>query len=105
MSEARILGRLLSEVAKRCHDSRLPDTYLVFDTETNGTDPYSCKMLQIGLCFVRDGKVLDRMAGEPVDLMVNSKVVAKGEVVVVDENFGIRIVSLVSPEDRIRSLR
>lgn len=48
---------------------------------------------------------LDRMAGEPVDLMVNNKVVAKGEVVVVDENFGIRIVSLVSPEERIRSLR
>ena len=48
---------------------------------------------------------LDRMAGEPVDLLVNSKVVAKGEVVVVDENFGIRIVSLVSPEERIRSLR
>ena len=48
---------------------------------------------------------LDRMAGEPVDLMVNDKVVAKGEVVVVDENFGIRIVSLVSPEERIRSLR
>lgn len=48
---------------------------------------------------------LDRMAGEPVDLMVNKKVVAKGEVVVVDENFGIRIVSLVSPEERIKSLR
>jgi flagellar motor switch protein FliN/FliY len=48
---------------------------------------------------------LDRMAGEPVDLMVNNKVVAKGEVVVVEENFGIRIVSLVSPEERIKSLR
>jgi len=48
---------------------------------------------------------LDRMAGEPVDLLVNSKVVAKGEVVVIDENFGIRIVSLVSTEERIRSLR
>jgi flagellar motor switch protein FliN/FliY len=48
---------------------------------------------------------LDRLAGEPVDLMVNNKVVAKGEVVVVDENFGIRIVSLVSPEERIKSLR
>lgn len=48
---------------------------------------------------------LDRMAGEPVDLLVNNKVVAKGEVVVIDENFGIRIVSLVSPEERIRSLR
>jgi flagellar motor switch protein FliN/FliY len=48
---------------------------------------------------------LDRLAGEPVDLMVNSKVVAKGEVVVVDESFGIRIVSLVSPEERIKSLK
>ncbi len=48
---------------------------------------------------------LDRLAGEPVDLLVNSKVVAKGEVVVVDENFGVRIISLVSPEERIRSLR
>jgi flagellar motor switch protein FliN/FliY len=48
---------------------------------------------------------LDRMAGEPVDLLVNNKVVAKGEVVVIDESFGIRILSLVSPEDRIKSLR
>jgi flagellar motor switch protein FliN/FliY len=48
---------------------------------------------------------LDRLAGEPVDLLVNNKIVAKGEVVVIDENFGIRIVSLVSPEERIKSLR
>jgi flagellar motor switch protein FliN/FliY len=48
---------------------------------------------------------LDRMAGEAVDLLVNNKPVAKGEVVVIDESFGIRILSLVSPEDRIKSLR
>jgi flagellar motor switch protein FliN/FliY len=48
---------------------------------------------------------LDKMAGEPVDLIVNNKVVAKGEVVVVDENFGIRVVSLVSAEDRVKSLK
>lgn len=48
---------------------------------------------------------LDRMAGEPVDLLVNNKVVAKGEVVVIDESFGIRILTLVSPEERIKSLR
>ena len=48
---------------------------------------------------------LDRLAGEPVDLLVNNKVVAKGEVVVVDENFGVRVISLVSPEERIKSLR
>ena len=48
---------------------------------------------------------LDRQAGEPVELLVNNKVVAKGEVVVIDESFGVRIISLVSPEERIRSLR
>jgi flagellar motor switch protein FliN/FliY len=48
---------------------------------------------------------LDRLAGEPVDLLVNDKVVARGEVVVVDEYFGIRILSLISPEERIKQLR
>lgn len=48
---------------------------------------------------------LDRLAGEPVDLLVNDKIVARGEVVVVDEYFGIRILSLISPEERIKQLR
>jgi flagellar motor switch protein FliN/FliY len=47
---------------------------------------------------------LNKLAGEPVDLLVNSKIIAKGEVVVVDENFGLRVTSLISPEDRIKSL-
>jgi flagellar motor switch protein FliN/FliY len=47
---------------------------------------------------------LKKLAGEPVDLLVNDKIVAKGEVVVVDENFGLRITSLLSPEERLRSL-
>jgi len=47
---------------------------------------------------------LDKLAGEPVDLLVNNKIIAQGEVVVVDENFGIRITSLVSPQERIKSL-
>jgi flagellar motor switch protein FliN/FliY len=48
---------------------------------------------------------MDRLFGEPVDLMINGKVVARGEVVVVDENFGVRVVSLVSPEERIKLLK
>lgn len=47
---------------------------------------------------------LDRLAGEPVDLMVNNKLVAKGEVVVVDEKFGLRITSLMSPRERLETL-
>lgn len=47
---------------------------------------------------------LSKLAGEPVDLLVNNKMIARGEVVVVDENFGIRVTSMVSQEDRIKSL-
>ena len=47
---------------------------------------------------------LDKLVGEPVSLLVNNKLVARGEVVVVDENFGLRITSLVSPRERIESL-
>ncbi len=47
---------------------------------------------------------LNKLAGEPVDLLVNYKVVARGEVVVVDENFGLRITQLMTPEERLRSL-
>lgn len=47
---------------------------------------------------------LNKLAGEPVDLLVNNKVVAKGEVVVIDENFGLRITQLVTPEERLRAL-
>ncbi|MBO8159359.1 flagellar motor switch phosphatase FliY [Thermosyntropha sp.] len=48
---------------------------------------------------------LDKMAGEPVDLLVNGKLIAKGEVVVIDENYGIRITTIISPMDRMNKLQ
>ncbi len=48
---------------------------------------------------------LEKLVGEPVDLLVNNKCVARGEVVVVEENFGLRITSLISPEERIKNLQ
>ncbi|MEY7998819.1 flagellar motor switch phosphatase FliY [Clostridium sp. Mt-5] len=48
---------------------------------------------------------LDKLAEEPVEILVNGKKIAYGEVVVVDENFGVRITGIVSNEERIRSLR
>jgi len=60
------------------------------------------KILELGPGSIIE---LDRLAGEPVDLLVNDKVVARGEVVVVDEYFGVRILSLISPEERIKQLR
>lgn len=38
---------------------------------------------------------LDRLAGEPIDILVNGKLVAKGEVIVIDENFGVRIIEMI----------
>lgn len=47
---------------------------------------------------------LDKMAGEPVDILVNSKLLARGEVVVIDENFGVRITEIVNTSGRSRTL-
>ncbi|MBX6351222.1 MAG: flagellar motor switch protein FliN [Clostridia bacterium] len=44
---------------------------------------------------------LDRMAGEPVDVLVNGRLVARGEVVVIDESFGVRIAEVVPPAERV----
>lgn len=44
---------------------------------------------------------LEKLAGEPVDILVNGKLVAKGEVVVVDENFGVRVTEIVMAEERL----
>lgn len=48
---------------------------------------------------------LDKLAGEPVDILVNNKLVAKGEVVVIDENFGVRVTDIISPAERIAKLQ
>ncbi|MDQ0059671.1 flagellar motor switch phosphatase FliY [Paenibacillus harenae] len=48
---------------------------------------------------------LDKLAGEPVDILVNNKLIAKGEVVVIDENFGVRVTDIVSQWDRIQKLQ
>jgi len=48
---------------------------------------------------------LDKLAGEPVDILVNNKLIAKGEVVVIDENFGVRVTEIVSQWDRIQKLQ
>ena len=47
---------------------------------------------------------LDKLAGEPVDILVNHKLIAKGEVVVIDENFGVRVTEIVSPLERINDM-
>ncbi len=59
-------------------------------------------LLQLGQGSVIE---LNRLAGEPLDILVNSKLVARGEVVVVGEKFGIRLTDIVSPMERVKRLR
>ncbi len=48
---------------------------------------------------------LDKVAGEALDILVNGRLVARGEAVVVNDKFGIRITDIVSPQERIQRLR
>ena len=59
------------------------------------------EVLQLGKGSVIE---LSKLAGEPVDIYVNQKQLAKGEVVVVDENFAIRITTLIEKSERLKSL-
>jgi flagellar motor switch protein FliN len=59
-------------------------------------------LLQLGQGSVLE---LDKLAGEPLEILVNGKLVAKGEVVVVNEKFGIRLTDIISPLERIETLK
>lgn len=65
------------------------------------------RMLIKDILGLGEGSILelDKLAGEPVDVLVNNKLIAKGEVVVIDENFGVRITDIISPIDRINNMQ
>ena len=64
------------------------------------------KMLMADLLRLGQGSVvgLDKTAGEPVDILVNKKLMARGEVVVVNDKFGIRLTDIISPAERVKQL-
>jgi flagellar motor switch protein FliN/FliY len=59
------------------------------------------ELLQLGQGSVIE---LDKLAGEPLEVLVNQKLIAKGEAVVVNEKFGVRITDIMSPMERIEQL-
>jgi flagellar motor switch protein FliN/FliY len=95
------------QLGSKCERSRsqnldlLMDVSLPISIELGRTSMSIQEILNLGPGSVVE---LNKLAGEPVDLLVNNKIVARGEVVVIDENFGIRVTSLVSPEERLKSL-
>ena len=66
-----------------------------------------CRMTIQDLLALGPGAVieLDKVAGEPLDILINDRLVARGEAVVVNDMFGVRITDIVSPQERIARLR
>jgi flagellar motor switch protein FliN/FliY len=60
------------------------------------------ELLQLGQGSIIE---LTKLAGEPMDIFVNQRLIARGEVVVVNEKFGVRLTDIVSPAERVNKLR
>lgn len=80
----------------------LLDIPLTITVEIGRTKMLINDLLQLGQGSVVE---LDKLAGEPMDILVNNKVIARGEVVVVNDKFGIRLTDIISPTERLKQLR
>ncbi|MFW5801892.1 MAG: flagellar motor switch protein FliN [Spirochaeta sp.] len=81
--------------------SLLMDVYMEMTVELGRTRKLIREILGMGEGTIIE---LDKLAGEPVDILVNHKLIAKGEVVVIDENFGVRVTEIVSPLERMNNM-
>jgi flagellar motor switch protein FliN/FliY len=79
----------------------LLDILLEISAELGRTRMIISDLLQLGQGSVIE---LNKLAGEPLEILVNSKLIARGEVVVVNEKFGIRLTDIISPLERIKQL-
>ncbi len=77
------------------------DVYMEMTVELGRTKKLIKEILGMGEGTIIE---LDKLAGEPVDILVNHKLIAKGEVVVIDENFGVRVTEIVSPMERMSDM-
>lgn len=80
----------------------LLDVPLEITVELGKTRMFIKDLLQLGQGSVIE---LNKIAGEPMEILVNNKLVARGEVVVVNEKFGVRLTDIISPTERIRQLK
>lgn len=80
----------------------LYDLQLPVSIELGRTNMLIRDILRLGRGSVVE---FDKLVSEPVDVLINGKKVAEGEVVVIDKHFGIRITTLVDPADRLRSVK
>ena len=82
--------------------SRILDIPITVSVEVGRVRMLINDLLQLGHGSVIE---LDKSAGEPMEVLVNDRLVAKGEVVAINDKFGIRLTDIVSPVERIKQLR
>lgn len=65
------------------------------------------KLLLRDLLKLEEGAIieLDKFEGEPVDILVNNKLIARGEVVIINERFGVKIIDIISAQERVKQLK
>lgn len=80
----------------------LLDIPLEVTVELGRSQMFIKELLQLGQGSVVE---LQKLAGEPMEILVNNKLIARGEVVVVNEKFGVRLTDIISPTERIRQLK
>ncbi len=80
----------------------LLDIPLEITVELGRTKMLIKDLLQLGQSSVVE---LEKLAGEPMEIFVNNKLIAKGDVVVVNEKFGVRLTDIMCPAERIRQLK
>lgn len=90
------------EAAEKINLELLMDVSLPVIVELGRTRLAISEILDLGPGSIIE---LDKLAGEPADLYVNDVLFARGEVVVIEENFGVRITEIIKPEERIKSLK
>ena len=82
--------------------NRILDIPLVLSAQLGNTRMLIKDLLQLGPGSIVE---LDKLAGEPLEVLVNERLVARGEVVMVNEKFGIRLTDVISPTERVNKLR
>lgn len=96
------------QLAPAASGGSAPDIDVILDIPvTISMEVGSTEITIKNLLQLNQGSVieLDRLAGEPLDVLVNGTLIAHGEVVVVNEKFGIRMTDVISPSERIKRLR
>jgi flagellar motor switch protein FliN/FliY len=99
--EANILRGNEAGQSDKCDLDLIMDIPLDVSVELGKVKMPVSELLQLGQGSIVE---LTKSVGEPLDIYINNKLIAKGEVVILDEKFGIRVADIITPDERVKSL-